>query len=148
VSAALLNIVIGLVTSVLSGGAVLIWRHVTEAHIQRRKAAFFGLSPGGMCLIVLPDHWRHPGSTSHNDVHAMIEVATLAHEVGCPISVLSTDGVREFSEDRTEFCIGGPTSNPRTASHLASHLPGVSYRPYRLEPDPGAIIVGGMKFSR
>jgi hypothetical protein len=58
VSAALLNILIGLVTSVLSGGSVLAWRHVKDARILSRKAAFFG-------------HWQKPGSTSHDDVQAM-----------------------------------------------------------------------------
>jgi hypothetical protein len=48
---------------------------------------------------------------SHDDVHAMIEVAALAHEAGCPISVLPADDLRENNGDRTEFCIGGPMSN-------------------------------------
>ncbi len=145
-SAALLNILIGLVTSVLSGGSVLAWRHVKDARILRRKAVFFGLRPGGTCLIIMNNHWQKPGSTSHNDVHTMIEVAALAHEAGCPISVLPADDLRENNGDRTEFCIGGPTSNPRTAGHLATHLPGVRYLPHSTRRDSGAIVVGGKQF--
>jgi hypothetical protein len=146
VSATLLNIVIGLITSILSGGSVWAWRRVKDARILRRKAAFFGLDPGTTCLIVMNNHWQKPGSTSHSDVHTMIEVATLAADTGCPVSVLPGDDLRESNGDRTEFCIGGPTSNPRTAGHLASHLPGVRYRPYSAKRDSGAILVAGQQF--
>jgi hypothetical protein len=146
VSAVLLNIVIGLVTTVLSAGSVLGWRHMKDARILHRKAVFFGLRPSGTCLIIMNNHWQKPGSTSHNDVHTMIEVTALAHEAGCQISVLPADDVRESNGDRTEFCIGGPTSNPRTAGHLASHLPGVKYRAYGTRRDSGAIVVGGKQF--
>lgn len=110
-SAVLLNVLIGLVTSVLSGGAVLTWRRVRDTRIVRRRAAFFGLRPGRTCLIVLNDHYDKPGSTSHNDVHTLIEIAALAHEASCPISVLPAGGLHESNGDRTEFCIGEPTSN-------------------------------------
>lgn len=145
-SAVLLNVLIGLVTSVLSGGAVLTWRRVRDTRIMRRKAAFFGLRPGRTCLIVLNDHYDKPGSTSHNDVHTLIEIAALAHEASCPISVLPAGGLHESNGDRTEFCIGGPTSNPRTAGHLAVHLPGVSVRSFSAGRDPGIIIVGSAQF--
>jgi hypothetical protein len=112
-----------------------------------RRAAFLGLKPGGTCLIVMPNHWQKPGSSSHGDVHTMIEVATLAHEAGCPIAVLPADGLHENNGDRTEFCIGGPTSNPRTAGHLAAYLPGVTYRAFTARRNAGAILVGGRLFG-
>jgi hypothetical protein len=146
VPAVLLNIVIGLVTTVLSGGSVLAWRHMKDARMLRGKAAFFGFRAGGTCLIIMNNHWQKPGSTSHNDVHTMIEVAGLAHEAGCPISVLPADDLHENNGDRIEFCIGGPTSNPRTAGHMAAHLPGVRYRAYSSRRDSGAIVVSGKQF--
>jgi hypothetical protein len=146
VSAVVFNIVIGLVTSVLSGGSVWTWHRAALVSAVRRKAAFFGLEPGGTCLIVMNNHWQKPGSTSHYDVHAMIEVAALAHESGCPITVIPADELHEGNDDRTEFCIGGPTSNPRTAGHLAAHLPGVSILPYSAERDSGAIAIGSEQF--
>jgi hypothetical protein len=87
VSAAFLNISIGLATSVLSGGAVWLWQRARNARILRRKAAFFGVERGGTCLIIMNNTWDTPGRSSHHDVHAMIEAATLASEVGCAISV-------------------------------------------------------------
>jgi hypothetical protein len=147
VSSALLNILIGLVTSVLSGGAVLLWRRVASSRILRRKTAFFGLRPGVPCLIVMNNHWQRPGSSSHNDVHVMLEVAALAHESGCPISVIPADDLREYDEDSVEFCIGGPSSNPRTAAHLATYLPGVRQRPFGIKSDPGAIEVDRRRFT-
>lgn len=146
-SSALLNIVIGLVTSVLSGGAVLLWRRVASSRVLHRKAAFFGLRPGSPCLIVMNNHWQLPGSASHDDVHVMLEIAALAHEAGCPISVIPADDLRERQEDSVEFCLGGPLSNPRTAAHLAAYLPGVKQRPVNARSDSGAIVVGGRKFG-
>jgi len=147
VSSALLNIVIGLVTSVLSGTAVLLWRRAATSRLLHRKAAFFGLRPGSPCLIVMNNHWQLPGSASHDDVHVMLELAALAHEAGCPVTVIPADDLRERAEDSVEFCIGGPLSNPRTAAHLAAYLPGVKQRPISARSDSGAIIVGGQKFS-
>jgi hypothetical protein len=147
VSSALLNILIGLVTSVLSGSAVLLWRRVATSRILHRKATFFGLRPGRPCLIVMNNHWQLPGSASHDDVHVMLEIAALAHEAGCPISVIPADDLRERAEDSVEFCIGGPLSNPRTAAHLAAYLPGVKQRPITARSDSGAIAVGGRKFA-
>lgn len=145
-SAVLLNVVIGLVTSVLSGGSVMTWRRVSDTRILHRKAAFFDLDADHTCLIVMGDHRRQPRSTHHNDVHAMIEVATLAYEARCPISVIPVEDLRESNGDRTEFCIGGPGSNPRTAGHLVSHLPGVRQRPYDAKRAAGAILVGDQQF--
>jgi hypothetical protein len=146
-SSALLNIVIGLVTSVVSGTAVLLWRRATTSRILHRKAAFFGLRPGRPCLIVMNNHWQLPGSASHDDVQVMLEIAALAHEAGCPVTVIPADELRERDEDSVEFCVGGPLSNPSTAAHLAAYLPGVKQRPISARSDSGAIVVGGQKFS-
>ena len=145
-SAVVFNIVIGLVTSVLSGGSVWAWQRAAITTAVHRKAAFFGLASGATCLIVMNNHWQKPGSTSHNDVHAMIEVASLAHETGCPITVLPADELHESNGDRTEFCIGGPTSNPRTAGHMAAHLPGVRHLSNPGALGPSALLVGGEQF--
>jgi hypothetical protein len=112
VSAALLNIVIGLVTSVLSGTAVLVWRRAASSRVLHRKAAFFGLRPGRRCLIVMNNHWQLPGSASHDDVHVMLEIAALAHEAGCPITVTSSDAygsdAAELAADVTSAAFTAP----------------------------------------
>lgn len=145
-SSALLNILIGLVTSILSAGSALLWRRARQAHALNRKSAFFGLTSGRPCLIVLNSHWQLPGATSHNDVHTLLEISALAHEAGCPISVVSADGLREHKQDSVEFCIGGPESNPRTAAHLSAYLPGIRYRPVSAKSDSGAFIIDHKKF--
>jgi hypothetical protein len=149
VSAVVLNIAIGLATSVVSGACVWLWQRGRNARILRRKATLFGLRPGGTCLIVLTSRYDKPGTTSHDDVYAAFEVATLAYELACPISVRSCEDMRESNGNRTEFCIGGPDSNPRTRGHLASHLPGVTVRSYHpSRRDSIAIVVGDHLFLR
>lgn len=146
-SAVALNIVIGLVTTLLSGGAVWARQRVKSLRLLQRREAFFGLGRGGTCLIIMNSKWNTPGSSTHDDVHAMIEVATLAQELGCRISVRASDGFHESNGERTEFCVGGPESNARTRGHLASQLPGVTVRPVRAgRRDSAAIVVGDQRF--
>lgn len=145
-SSILLNILIGLVTSVLSGGSVVAWRHARSSRTLHRKVAFFGLEPDSECLLIMNNHWQKPGSTSHNDVLTMIEIAALAHEMRCSISILPADNMQGSNGNRTEFCFGTPTSNPRTAGHISSHLPGIRYLPYGTGRDSGALVVGRKKF--
>ena len=142
-AAVFLNIVIGLTTTILSGGSVWLWQHGKNARILRRKAALFGLTPGRTCLIVMTSRYDNPMTSSNIDVQAFMEVAALANEIGCPVSIVSSADIHESNGDRTEFCIGGPDSNPRTRGHLASHLPGVTICPYNpADPDSIAIAVG------
>src|SRR6516225_8751279 len=123
VSSVLANIAIGLVTSVIGGGAVWLWQRARNVRTLRRKERFFGIEPGGTCLIVMNNKYNMPGSTHHNDVHAMIEIATLASSIGSAVLIESCNDFQGVNGNRTEFCIGGPASNPRTAAHVAAHLP-------------------------
>ena len=143
-----LNVVVGLVTSVISASGVWLWQHARSARIVRRKASFFGIRPGGTCLIIMNNKWSKPGSTAHPDVLALIEIAILAKELGAKVSVVSCDEIREGNGDRTEFCVGGPTqnSNPRSGAYAAAYLPGVSFRPHTRGPDSLAIVVGARTF--
>lgn len=145
-SAVLLNIVIGLATSVLSGGSIWLLQRVRGTRILRGKAALCGLESGGTCLIVMNNHWRKPGTTAHDDVYTMIDVAALAYEAGCEVTVSPVEELHEGNGDRTEFCIGGPISNTRTAGHLAEHLPGVTHRTFT-KRERADIIVGARRFT-
>jgi hypothetical protein len=149
VSSALVNIAIGLITSVVGGGAVWLWQRVRSGSILRRQEAFFGLQRQGTCLIVMNNSASTRGATHHNDVQTMIEVATLASSLGSAVLIESCNDFHGINTDRTEFCIGGPMggSNPRTGAHLAAHLPGVSIIPHDSERrDSTAIVVGGQEF--
>jgi hypothetical protein len=143
VSAALLNILIGLITSVISGTAVWLWQHGKNAHALRRKVAFFGLKSGSECLIVMGSVPDRPRASSHDDIHALLGVGALAAEAGCPVSVHFPQELRESNGSRTEFCIGGPDSNSRTRAHLTSNLPGISFRPYNPSRRDSIAIVAG-----
>lgn len=148
-SSALVNIAIGLVTSVVGGAAVWLWQRVRSGSILRRQEAFFGLRRRGICLIVMNNTAARLGATHHNDVQAMIEVATLASGIGSSVLIESCNDFHELNGDRTEFCIGGPMggSNPRTGAHLAAYVPGVGIAPH----DPArrnslAIVAGDQEF--
>jgi hypothetical protein len=149
VSSALVNIAIGLITSVVGGGAVWLWQRVRSGSILRRQEAFFGLQRHGTCLIVMNNSASRKGATHHNDVQTMIEVATLASGLGSAVLIESCNDFHGINGDRTEFCIGGPMggSNPRTGAHLAAYLPRVSIIPEGPDRrDCPAILVGGQEF--
>lgn len=143
-----LNIVIGLLTSALSGSAVWLWERGRNTQLSRGRSRFFGTRPGETCVIVMNNQWDRPGTTSHHDVQAMIEIAVLIREMNCAVSVKSSDQFREGNDACVEFCVGGPEngSNVRTAGHLAHNLPGVTIRPFSETPDSLTIAVGGESF--
>lgn len=147
-SAALVNIVTGLVATIISGAAVWLWQRGSRARMLRRKAAFFGLRSGQDCLIVMNRHWHSPDAVASSDVYALLDIASLADELGCAISVQSSNELREGIGDRPEFCIGGPDSNTRTAAHLTSFLPGVMFKPYSMVREFVEIVVGDKRFVR
>lgn len=142
------NIAIGLLTSMLGGAFVWLWERYKRLRALRGRCGFFGLEPGGTCLIVMGSKHDARGSTPHRDVLAMIEVATLASDVGCEVSVVAGEEFRGSNGDRTEFCIGGPIggANVRTGGHLAAHLPGVRIRPFSSRRDSLAFEVGGERY--
>ncbi|MFI0409521.1 hypothetical protein [Actinomadura sp. 3N508] len=147
-SAALLNVLIGLVTSVLSGGGVWLLNRARQARTLNRKAAFFGLGGGAPCVVVMNDKYNKPGTTAQDDVHALVEIAMLARELGSPVTIRQAREFRESNGSSTEFCIGAPSggSNPRTGGHLAAHLPGVTIMPVSHDEDSMAYVVGGERF--
>ncbi|MFC8661829.1 hypothetical protein [Streptomyces sp. NPDC057199] len=139
---------VGLVTSLIGGGFVWLWERGRRTGRLRRKADFFGLVPGETCFIVIGNKHNTRGLTTHKEIRAMIEVATLAGQLGCDVATESSDDFRGINDDRTEFCIGGPLgeANLRTGGHLAAHLPGVSILPYGQGPESMAFDVGGGRY--
>lgn len=142
------NIVLGLVTSVLSGGGVWLWQRASRLRQANHKAAFFGLNRGARCVIMMNHHWNHLPSVSRRDVRAMIDIALLAGELGSEVLVRVADEPYGAAGRETEFCVGGPDSNPRSASYVATYLPGVAYRLPPGEEMHKAIVVGNQTFRR
>ena len=103
VSSALANIALGLITSVVGGAAVWLWQHLAVRRSRRAKESFFGLARGTGCLIIFNNAAGRRGAMHHNDVQAMIEVATLAASTGSPVSVESCNDFQGLNGNRTEF---------------------------------------------
>ncbi|WP_308312901.1 hypothetical protein [Streptomyces sp. ISL-1] len=144
----MVNVLVGLATSLIGGAFVWLWERGKDARVLRRKADFFGLVPGETCLVVMGNKHNVKGVATHKEIRAMIEVATLASQLGCDVVTESSDDFRGSNDNRTEYCIGGPLgdANVRTGGHLAAHLPGVRIVPYGPAPDSAAIVVGEHRY--
>ncbi|NGO67268.1 hypothetical protein G5C65_02635 [Streptomyces sp. SB3404] len=110
----------------------------------RRKQRFFGLPAHSECLLVVN---RDPASTEwavqRNDVFALLELSALIKDCGAHSDVVAHDAAQQGFGERTEFCLGGPTSNRRMAAHLQSLLPGVRANMDREPgPDRGMFTIG------
>ncbi|NEW75364.1 hypothetical protein [Streptomyces rhizosphaericus] len=145
-SSVLANILIGLITSLISGLSVWLWQRAKYVRAGRRQAAFFGISPGQSGLIILTHHHSSPWVTSHYDVYALLEAAALVDQVRGEIAVEAASEFRGSNGNRTELCIGGPDANERSAGHLAYHLPGIRFLPFSSGPDALGIVVGDREF--
>jgi hypothetical protein len=121
------DVVMSLVASVVAGSAVWLGQWLLRYHRVARKRAFFGVSPGAPCVLVAPRHFSSPQATSvhRHDMAALVELGTIVNDCGGRADV-TADGPGVPGIGRTtEFCVGGPTANPRNAAHMRAFLPGV-----------------------
>jgi hypothetical protein len=137
------DIVLGVVLALACGGLGWCARTALWRRSLRRKQAFFGLPEHSECLAVVG---REPGGDSavhRHDVFALLELSAVTKECGAHARLVAHDAAQQGFGERTEFCLGGPAGNRRTAAHLSSMLPGV-----RIAPDPavdadrGAFRIG------
>jgi hypothetical protein len=141
-----LNIVLGLLTSAI--GAVTGWlvQFVRKRRRLARLQAFFGMPGGSDCLLVVNRHHSagHQQSVHRDDVSALMELAVLVNSCGARPDIVAHDQVREGLGDKAEFCLGGPSSNERTAAHLLRRLPGVGFQ--YASGTWGAVTVGDQEY--
>lgn len=118
-----------LVSSVIAGTAVWLGQRLLRYHRVARKRAFFGVAPGAGCVLVAPKHFSSPQSTSvhRQDMAALVELATIINDCGGRVEVSAEGPAAPGIGRSAEFCVGGPTANPRNAAHLRAFLPGVRY---------------------
>jgi hypothetical protein len=111
----------------------------------RRKQGFFGLPHHSECLLVVNrDAATTDWAVGRNDVLALLELSSLIKDCGANTDVIPHDMAQQGFGERTEFCIGGPISNRRTAAHLQSLLPGVVVNTDAGHgPDRGTFTLGG-----
>lgn len=144
------NVVLGVVSSAVS--AALAW--AVQASLRRRRLdrrrAFLGLPGGTEALVVAP---RKAGTVADdrlvalNDVYALMDLSALVRSCGATLTVLPEGTARQGVGDKTEFCLGGPAANARTAAHLRWKLPGV-WTTTRWEHGANQLVVGSETYVR
>lgn len=146
-----LNVVLGVVATAISAGFGWLAQTLRRRRRLEKVRRFFGMPPGTECLLVVPRHPASgsPRSVSRDDVYALMELSALVRECGARAELVAHDQVRRGLGNRTEFCLGGPDSNDRTAAHLASRLPGAEFTVEDTGGPHGvmAIVAGGEKFT-
>jgi hypothetical protein len=137
------DLLINLLASIIAGAAVWLAQRVLRRRRLARERAFFGLVDGGGCRLVVSRHASSPRehSVHRRDVAALVELATIARECGARADVVGGADPAEEIGRATEFCVGGPSGNPRTAVHMRTILRGVAFAPYDEDPKP-AITIG------
>jgi hypothetical protein len=140
------DLLINLLASVIAGVAVWLGQRLVRYRRLAREQAFFGLTGEATCQLSVARHFASPRKSSvhRRDVAALVELATLARECGARADLASdAELAREFGR-LTEFCVGGPSGNARTATHLRTILRGVTFRVDGERPE--AIVVGDAEF--
>lgn len=142
------DLAINLLASLIAGVAVWAAQRLLRYRKAARRRAFFGLAPGKRVLVVVGRHGAAPMSINKTDVAAVLELAVLAKGAGAEPDIALHTEVVEGVGDQAEFCVGGPTSNLRTAAHLRWLLPGVTQSSFDDDPDGLALTVGDRVFRR
>jgi hypothetical protein len=150
------DVVTNLVASVLAGTAVWLAQRLLRYRRMARRRAFFGLGNGTECLLAVSRHASSPHQLSvhRRDVAALVELATIARDCGARVDLVAEDDIPKGIGRSTEFCVGGPSGNPRTGAHLRSILRGVQVAQtdtnmlfsigtaaFRREPDRAEYVV-------
>ena len=143
------DVVINLLASAIAAAAGWTAQYLVRQRRVQRKRAFLGVRPGAEVLLFVARHAGSPKpeSVHRTDVATLVELATMIRESGgVPTLVTSDEGRREAGRV-AEYCVGGPDTNPRTAAHLRSALPGIRFGEF--EPDkPLVMWVGDTAYQR
>ncbi|MBV2355657.1 hypothetical protein KUM39_14960 [Streptomyces sp. J2-1] len=142
------NIVLGVAATGVSAALGWLARTFVWRRRLRRKQAFFGLPEHAESLLVVNRNMGGPElAVTRNDVFALLELSALIKDCHAHAQVVAHDATRQGFGERTEFCLGGPSSNRRMAAHLSSLLPGVRVNTEAESgPDVGAFRIGGQDY--
>jgi hypothetical protein len=141
------NIVLGVVAAGISATIGWLARTYLWRRRMRRKQAFFGLPGNSESLLVVNREAGRDGSVHRFDVFALIELSALIKDCGANAQIIWHDTAQQGFGERTEFCVGGPFSNRRTAAHLHSMLPGVKVNTdTEAGPDQGSFTIGSERY--
>lgn len=144
------DLLVNLLASVVAGTAVWLAQRVRSHLRLARKRAFFGIDEGTVCQLAVS---RHAASSHHLSVHredvaALVELATVIRDCGGRADLISAEERPEGIGRLTEFCVGGPGNNERTAAHLRSLLRGVTVEPFDPETRSVAFSIGAHTYRR
>jgi hypothetical protein len=141
---------VNLLASIVAGVAVWIAQRLLRYRRLARKRAFFGLDKDADCLLTVSRHAASPHSLSvhRRDGAALIELAAIARDCGARPEFVGEDEVPRGIGRLTEFCVGGPDGNPRTAAHLRSILRGVRMGPFEPAGRDLPFTIGDRTFHR
>ncbi|MEU9099772.1 hypothetical protein [Streptomyces sp. NPDC048361] len=141
------NIVLGVVAAGISAAVGWLTRTYLWKRKLRRKQAFFGLPDHSECLLVVNREAGHHSAVHRYDVVALLELSSLIKDCGAHAQIVQHDLAQQGFGERTEFCVGGPYSNRRTAAHLTSLLPGVQVnQDTEPGPDRGSFRIGTERY--
>jgi len=123
------DVLINLLASAVAAAVAWTAQYLVRYRRIARKRAFFGVVPGAEVLLFVAKHFSAPSprSVHRNDVASLVELATTIRECGGLPTLVVSDEERKQAGRATEFCIGGPSANPRTAAHVRVALPGVRF---------------------
>lgn len=159
------DLLVNLLASVIAATAAWVTQRGLRYRAMAKRRAFFGVSRGERCLMVVARHASSPSehSVASRDVAALVEVAAIVKECGGQADVATAyHRIAEFGR-QTEFCVGGPTTNTRMAVHLRTLVPSVRFeyvadaerqmvwwvgpRPFRRTSERGAYVVVAKAFG-
>ena len=143
------DLLINLLASVIAGTAVWLAGFALRRRKLSRERAFFGLTAGASCLLVVSRHASSPRefSVHRRDVAALVELATIARECGARADRVGENQPTGEIGRLTEFCVGGPGgASPRSATHVRTILRGVKYEVFDEEERRMSFTVGGTEY--
>ncbi|GAA1848247.1 hypothetical protein [Asanoa iriomotensis] len=144
------DLAINLVASALAAVAAwLVQRGVSYRRLARMRG-FFGLAEGAPSLLIAGRHWSSPrvSSVHRNDMGAIVELGAIVKDCGGRADLVPAAEAPKELGKVTEFCIGGPESNPRTGAHLRALMPGVRVTTYEEGGERVPILVGDERYER
>jgi hypothetical protein len=144
------DLLINLLASAIVGVAVWVTQRLLQLRKLARKQAFFGASPGDEVLLFVAKHHSSPreNSVHRSDVACLIELASAIRDCGGTPTLLTSDENRPQAGRVTEYSIGGPLGNPRTAAYLRTDFPGVRFVDDLGDSGQMPFFVGASEFHR
>jgi hypothetical protein len=143
------DLLINLLASIIAGTAVWLAGFLLRWRKLSRERAFFGLTAGASCLLVVSRHASSPRefSVHRRDVAALVELATIARECGARADRVGENQPTGEIGRLTEFCVGGPgAASPRSATHVRTILRGVTYEEFDEQKRRMSFSVGGTEY--